>query len=56
MSGVQDEFADVGLESVSIQIEGFLRAILAAMVNSDTDRSSEGDSETSCLDFIKGEA
>jgi hypothetical protein len=55
MSGVQDEFADVGLESASIQIERFLRAILAAMVNSDADRLGKGNSKSSSLDFSKGE-
>lgn len=36
MSWIEDEFADVGLESLSVDVEGLLASVLSSVVNSDT--------------------
>jgi len=53
--GEEDQSFLIGEESLDVSLERVDRLVLSSVVNRDTDRSSEGNTELGSLDFFKGE-
>jgi len=55
MCWVKNDSFFVSLESLNVGLESFNRLILSSVVNSNSNRSGECDTDLGCFEFIKGE-
>lgn len=56
MERIEDELAEVVVETSLVDVEAFLRAVFAAMVDVDADRTGELYSQSDGFDFREGES